>query len=738
MLRRLRAVQEHNASSRIERVLRIEHLEALLFLNGAPVQISYDTWRESSFSIHGLDDVALDGTLANPDSQSATTFDSRTTQLIGSVNVNQQYGYRGTGYTVAVIDTGIDYRHPNLAAHYAGGWDFVDNDADPMDEEGHGTHVAGIIASDSSSYLGVAPDVKIVALRVLDENGSGSFGDVESALQWVARYRDQYNIVSVNLSLGAGNYTSNPWGYLEDEFSTLRSKGVFLSVAAGNSYYSYGSQQGLGFPAISNQVVAVGAVWSGNFGAVSWASGAKDTSTAADRMTSFSQRSSGLDLVAPGAMITSTALGGGFVSMAGTSMAAPVVAGVAALVHQALDAKGLAANQDSILSILRSTGKMIVDGDDEQDNVRNSGLSFPRVNVLAAIQSIVGQGVPSNPGGGQVPTGTTPSATNTAFVRAIYQELLGRPADSAGLSTWSQALQNGMSRSQVVQQFWQSTEHVQLEIREAYNSFLNRAPNANELQSLTRTLSTDQNRDSLLRQILLSGEYTDRFSKTVDYVHAVYQNVLGRGTDQATRGYWDRAFNQGLRRVDFVNAILTSEERFSHAVNVQFQDFLSRQARPDEMQTWTSSLHQGRANLENLGVACLSGNEYLQRAMGTAAPSTILPQAMEVARLSLASQSLDRSQVDQAMSNWTPMSDPWLDHHAESLSQLQRHHESQSPINMDDHIRVFATDGLLHEHVTSPRLRDDLETNDPSETEPETDHLDAAIIHLQWRMRRGN
>src|SRR5207249_14820 len=108
----------------------------------------------------------------------------------------------------------------------------------------HGTHVAGIIGSSDTRYGGVAPDVNFIALKVLDASGSGSFGAVEDALKWVADHQAQYNIVAVNLSLGTGDFTSNPYDFLEDEFSTLNSEGVFISVASGNGYYSNNSQQG--------------------------------------------------------------------------------------------------------------------------------------------------------------------------------------------------------------------------------------------------------------------------------------------------------------------------------------------------------------------------------------------------------------------------------------------------------------------------------------------------------------
>jgi subtilisin family serine protease len=360
--------------------------------------LSTSNWRDARFFV---DDVQASAPAPEQATVNAVAYSNQSFgSQIGLDKVFSSSSYRGTGYTVAVIDTGIDYNNPALGGGWGkrvvAGWDFVNNDADPMDDNGHGTHVAGIIGASNATYSGIAPDVNLVALKVLAADGSGSFGAVDDALKWVIANRAKYNIVAVNMSLGSGNYTISPYSFLDGDFQTLKSQGVFLSVAAGNSFYSYQSEPGLAFPAISSQVVAVGAVWDNNFGAISWGSGARDNTTAIDRVASFSQRGAGLDIMAPGAMITSTVLGNKWAAMAGTSMASPVIAGSAVLLRQALDAAGKTnlANQDSILSIMRSTGIRVVDGDDENDNVTNTGLAFQRINLYAALQSV---GVPTKP-----------------------------------------------------------------------------------------------------------------------------------------------------------------------------------------------------------------------------------------------------------------------------------------------------------------------------------------------------
>ena len=359
----------------------------------------YEAWKQTTFAV---DDIHI-ADLASSDVPSvdsaAVPQNASFGAMIGLPTVFSNYPYRGDGYSVAIIDTGIDYNNANLGGGFGpgyrvvAGWDFANNDANPMDDNGHGTHVAGIVGSSSATYSGVAPNVNLIALKVLNAGGSGSYGAVESALQWVVTNQSKYNIVAINLSLGSSNYQSNPYTFLEDEFSALNSKGVFLAVAAGNSYYSTSGTPGLAYPAISPQVASVGAVYDGNFGPVAWGSGARDNSTAVDRVTSFSQRSSALSIMAPGAMITSTYLNNTMQSMAGTSMATPVVAGAAAILHQAMDARGMTANQSTILSLMKSTGVKVIDGDDEDDNVANTGLAFKRLHLGNALNSL---GVPTN------------------------------------------------------------------------------------------------------------------------------------------------------------------------------------------------------------------------------------------------------------------------------------------------------------------------------------------------------
>ena len=281
----------------------------------------------------------------------------------GLTTVRNNYGLIGTGQTVAVIDTGIAWDHVNLGGGYGssyrvvGGYDFAENDSDPYDDPSgyHGTHVAGIIGSDHATYSGVAPGVDLVGLRVFDDAGNGVFSWVEDALQWVHDHRNDYDnpITAVNLSLGATwNADTVPgWAMLEDEFAQLEADGIFIAVAAGNSFTDYNTP-GLSYPAASPYVVPVASV------------------DASGNMSSFSQRNSRV-LAAPGENIASTVPDHLFgadgnpndlASASGTSMASPYVAGASVLIREAMEFVGQTnITQDDIYDVLYDTADIVYD-----------------------------------------------------------------------------------------------------------------------------------------------------------------------------------------------------------------------------------------------------------------------------------------------------------------------------------------------------------------------------------------
>ena len=213
---------------------------------------------------------------------------------------------KGTGVGVAIIDTGIDLTHPDLA-HVVAGANFIRTGRPPVDDNGHGTHVAGIVAAADNGfgYIGVAPDATVIAVKVLNRNGSGTISGVNAGIDWVAANHTAYNIEVANMSLGGSGFSQS----MHDAIQAATDAGVTFVVAAGNSSANAANFSPAGF----NNVVTVSALnQNGTF-------------------ASYSNWGSAIDLIAPGTSIPSLYKNGGYATLSGTSMASPHVAGSAAL-----------------------------------------------------------------------------------------------------------------------------------------------------------------------------------------------------------------------------------------------------------------------------------------------------------------------------------------------------------------------------------------------------------------------
>ncbi|MEZ6137703.1 MAG: SdrD B-like domain-containing protein [Pirellulaceae bacterium] len=333
-------------------------------------------------------------------------------------------GVSGGGYSVVVIDTGIDVNHGFFGADADGNgiadrivyqYDFADNDADASDFSGHGSHVTSVIASEDANYPGIAPDANIIHLKVFSDSGVGYFSYVEQALAWVIQNVDQYNIAAVNMSIGDGLNWDQARGLhgIGDELAALSELDVITVAAAGNAYGYFGNQ-GVAYPAADPNTIAVGAVWDSNRGGP-WSFGANgvDYTTGADHITSFSQRDTDLlDVFAPGALITAANAFGSVTTMRGTSMATPFVTGAAVLAQQlAVSHLGRQLSSFEFRHLLDVSGALIFDGDDEQDNVANTHSNYFRIDMVALGTAVLAydgsfsdgdNGGSGNPGSGGV------------------------------------------------------------------------------------------------------------------------------------------------------------------------------------------------------------------------------------------------------------------------------------------------------------------------------------------------
>jgi subtilisin family serine protease len=246
---------------------------------------------------------------------------------IPKINASALYnkGATGKGYSVAVLDTGVNSSHTFLSGRVVAEACFTYNKSCPNAENQmlgvgaakpvhwHGTHVAGIIAGKDASSSGVAPDANIVAVNIFEKDGSAYEGSLLYALRYVLSVKDKYNIVAVNLSLG----TSKVWTQTCDDVvpeltkivQEFRAKNVAVVAAAGNSF-----SHGMANPACITGVIGVAASY-----------------ISTDTITDFSNISQYTTFAAPGYQIISSSSEGGFRSSSGTSMATPHVAGAFAL-----------------------------------------------------------------------------------------------------------------------------------------------------------------------------------------------------------------------------------------------------------------------------------------------------------------------------------------------------------------------------------------------------------------------
>ncbi len=219
---------------------------------------------------------------------------------------------RGEGSVVAIIDTGIDYNHPDLKANVIGGVSFVPGEHDYMDMNGHGTHVAGTIAA-NGVLLGVAPQAKLLGVKVLNKDGFGSYSDIVQGLKWTRSWRgpagEKANVV--NMSLG-GPFPNTT---MHQEIIKLVEAGISVVCAAGNSGDANPDTREISYPAYYEESLAVGAV---------------DLRTG---IADFSASNERIDIVAPGVDTYSTYPGGNYVKLSGTSMAAPHISGAMALIY---------------------------------------------------------------------------------------------------------------------------------------------------------------------------------------------------------------------------------------------------------------------------------------------------------------------------------------------------------------------------------------------------------------------
>lgn len=329
-------------------------------------------------------DEALAELESNPDVE-AIYFDREVTAFLDTsipqINADHVWATQvnglnitGIGETICILDTGINYSHADFGGYnyfpnpkVVGGYDYCGNsdpcgssadDADPYDNNGHGSHVAGIAASENSTYKGVAPSARIASVKVLDASGSGFESDIILGIEWCIDNAASLNISAISLSLG-GNSSYSYHCPNQPEQAVINAaiaSGIPVFLASGNVGYS----NQIATPACVENATSVGAV--NSVDSISY------------------NRARILNLLAPGISINSTNYTGAHVAMSGTSMATPHAAALALLLKQYAKLKfGRNLTAEQIKHNLITSGFMVYDP--------SSKLFFPRIDALSAINS---------------------------------------------------------------------------------------------------------------------------------------------------------------------------------------------------------------------------------------------------------------------------------------------------------------------------------------------------------------
>lgn len=306
----------------------------------------------------------------------------------------------GNGVVVAVIDTGVMCTHADLQGRCVAGYDFVFNDNDPRDDHGHGTHVSGIAAATTDNAVGVAGSgwgAKIMPVKALDSTGNGGHSSIASGITWAV----DHGADVINMSLG-GFFTS---GTLRTAVAYAIDRGVVVVAAAGNEATSNPT-----YPASYPGVIGVSAT------------------TPSDQRASFSNFGIFVDVAAPGTGILSTTADGGYQAWSGTSMAAPVVAGLAAL----LVGQNPSRTPAQVEAIIEQTA------DDIGTPGRDDLFGYGRINARRATHNQLGTLTPG-PGTGATPSPPPPptsapaSATPSNDFALQVEELINIERVGAGL-----------------------------------------------------------------------------------------------------------------------------------------------------------------------------------------------------------------------------------------------------------------------------------------------------------------
>ncbi len=485
---------------------------------------------------------------------------------------------------VAVIDTGVDFRHPDLAPNmwvnpreipgngrdddgngYVDdiyGWDFANNDNNPWDDNGHGTHVAGTIGAVGNNGIGVVGviwNVRIMALKFLDANGNGYTSDAIRALN----YAVANGATISNNSWGGGGHDQA----LANAIANARNAGHIFVAAAGNNGANNDSVPYYPANYALDNVVAVAA------------------SDMHDNLASFSNYGrTTVDLAAPGVSIWSTTPNNTYAPWSGTSMATPHVTGVLALVR---DLRPNWTYRQVIDQVLRSV--------DPVTSLQTRVATGGRLNAANAVSTL------------------GPVVDYSGFLSRLYLDVLHRPADAAGLAAWVPLLQRGVPREAVARAVWESPEHRGMQVNQYYVTFLGRVPDYAGGAGWINAFLAGYREVDVMLGILASAEYRSRCGGAVGFVTHLYESLLGRSCSAAEMSAWVSALSTGTSYAAVAHGFLRSAEHNWRVIDSYFSAFLGRHLGPGEEQPWINALAAGQLSVKNIAGIILGSDEYFAR-----------------------------------------------------------------------------------------------------------------------------
>jgi thermitase len=536
--------------------------------------------------------------------ESVTPNDPYFNQLWGLNNANnvdidapEAWGITQGRYTtvVAVLDTGIDLNNVDLrnrlwvnpngasgADGYPGdvyGWNFVNNNNNVQDNNGHGTHVSGILAAGGNNGFGVTGVdwySLIMPVKVLDNQGDGTTDAAVNGIYYAVNHGARV----INASWGGGDYSQA----LRDAITYAGVHGVVFVTAAGNDGLNNDVSSSYPGSYRLNNEITVGAVDSQG------------------QLASFSDYGANtVDLVAPGVDILST-IPGGFASYSGTSMATPFVTGVVSLVlsiHPELNAQQVV---QRVLSTTKpvggAAGRTVTGGIVDAYNAVNFGNSATSTNVAA-------NGIPTAVT--LVPNGTSDpdllakilgtndfynahGGTNEGFVTGLYQSLLGRAPDPGGLAYWVGNLNAGQTRIQVIETFERTSEALQTKVAHWYQDVLGWNAPLTQLKSdpgviyWGTLLAAGQTDNAVLARILSTNDYFLGNGGTNEgFVTGLYRSLLARSPDPESFNYFVGLLGGGMSRVNLVQKLLGTAEAKRIKVARWYQEQLGWNQPPDQL-----------------------------------------------------------------------------------------------------------------------------------------------------------